>query len=221
MTDRTIRDAVAAAFERMGLGAGVAVTVEDGIATLLGHAVSASQRFAAETTACRTPGVRAVINRLGLISAPDSDADVAHAAADALAAIEGLAGNPICVSVTNGVVTLHGEVPEERQRVMPEQELLRLPNVPTVRNLLHVALPPGDPVRQLLALMQREGVATQGLQVTVLNGVVTLAGEAESWFDRDVAERLAWTLPGVHAVTSRIALPAGAPDPEAGDETSS
>jgi osmotically-inducible protein OsmY len=151
MTDRMIRDAVAATFERTALGADLAVTVEGGIATLFGRTADAAQRFAAEAAACRTPGVRAVINRIEVGTGPDPDADVARAAADALAAIEDLAGNPICVSVADGVVAL--------------------------------------------------------------------SGKAESWFDRDVAERLAWTLPGVHAVTNRIALPRGAAEPEAGDGT--
>ncbi len=219
MTDRVIRDAVAAILEHMGLGAGVAVTVEGGIATLFGRTADATQRFAAETAACRTPGVRAVINRIDGGAGPDPDVDVARAAVDALAAIENLAGDPICVSVTDGVVSLYGEVPEEHQRIVPEQELLRLANVANVRNLLHVALPSGDPARQFLTLLRRQDVTTEGLQIAVLNGVAALSGKAESWFDRDVAERLAWTLPGVHAVTNRIAVPPGVPEPEAGDGT--
>jgi osmotically-inducible protein OsmY len=217
MTDRTIREAVAATFERMALGPGIAATVEDGIATLFGRTADAGQCFAAEAAVCRTPGVRAVINRIEVGTGPGPDVDVARAAADALAAIEDLAGNPICASVADGVVTLHGEVPEERQRIVPEQELLRLANVADVRNLLHVALPSGDPARQLLVLLRRQGVGAEGLQIAVRGGVVALSGKAESWFDRDVAERLAWTLPGVHAVTNQVDLPPDAAVPEAGD----
>lgn len=217
MTDCGIRDAIAATFERTAFGADVAVTVEGGIVTLFGRTVDAAQRFAAEAAACRTPHVRAVINRIGVGPGPDPDADVARDAADALAAIEDFAGNPICVSVADGVVTLHGEVPEERQRILAEQELLRVANVADVRNLLHVALPSGDRAGRLRALMERQGVAMEGLQVAVRDGVVVLSGKSESWFDRDAAERLAWTLPGVHAVDNRIVLPPGAAEPGTGD----
>jgi hypothetical protein len=109
--------------------------------------------------------------------------------------------------------------PRSTNGSLPEQELLRLANVADVRTLLHVALPAGDPTRQLLMLIRRQGVATEGLQVTVLDGAVALSGNAENWFDRDLTERLAWTLPGVRAVTNCIALPPGAAEPEAGDGT--
>lgn len=215
MTDREIREAVTAALERLDLDWAVGVAVEGGVASLFGHTPNGAQRFAAEVAACRAPGVRAVLNRIAVRVAPDPDTHIAGAAADALAAVaKDLSGGQVCVSVADGVVTLHGEVREERQRILAEQELLRLSSVGDVRNLVHVALPVGDPARQLLALMRRQGAETQGVQVNLQDGAVELSGQAAGWFDRDAAERLAWTLPGVHAVTNLIALPEGAADPE-------
>jgi osmotically-inducible protein OsmY len=94
--------------------------------------------------------------------------------------------------------------------------LLRLADVGGVRNLLHVAAPSGDPSSQLLTLMRRQGAETEGLRVDIQDGAVLLSGQAEGWFDRDAAERLAWTLPAVHAVTNRITLPAEAVEPDDG-----
>jgi osmotically-inducible protein OsmY len=194
----------------------VAVAVEGGVASLFGYAPSGRQRFAAEVAACRTPGVRAVLNRIEVRVAPGHDAHIAAAAADALAAVKAdLPDCHVCVSVADGLVTLHGEVREARQRVVAEQELLRLSSVSDVRNLAHVALPAGDPAHQLLALMRRQGAEPQGVLVKVQDGAVELSGQAAGWFDRDAAERLAWTLPGVRAVINRITLPDGAADPEA------
>ncbi|MGZ6040037.1 MAG: BON domain-containing protein, partial [Phenylobacterium sp.] len=167
MTDREIREGVTAALERLDLDWAVAVAVEGGVASLYGHTPSGGQRFAAEVAACRAPGVRAVLNRIAVRVAPDPDTHIACAAADALAAIaEEFSGAQVCVSVSDGVVTLQGEVREERQRILAEQELLRLSSVSDVRNLAHVALPAGDPASQLLALMRRQGAETQGVQVT-------------------------------------------------------
>jgi osmotically-inducible protein OsmY len=217
MSDRAIREGVTAALERMDLDWAVAAAVEGGVVSLFGRTPNGAQRFAAEVAACRAPGVRAVLNRIEVRPAPDPDARIACAVADALAAVEELAGHPICVSVAEGVVTLQGEVAEERLRILAEQEALRLSSVNDVRNLVHVALPSGDPASQLLTLMRRQGAETRGVQVKLHEGAVELSGQAAGWFDRDAAERLAWTLPGVHAVTNRIALPEGAVQPEAGE----
>lgn len=73
---------------------------------------------------------------------------------------------------------------------------------------------------QLLALLAREGACATGIDVRAVGGVMTLSGKAESWFDRDTAERLAWALPGVHAVVNRLTLPEGAVDPAGEDEES-
>ena len=216
MTDRDIREGVTAALERMDLSWAVAVAVEDGVTSLFGRAQNGGQRFAAEVAACRTPGVRAVLNRIEVRAAPDNAAQMAGAAADMLAALkENLMGCQLCVSVADGMLTLHGEVRDERQRTLAEQELRRLSGVSDVRNLAHVASPAGDPAGRLLALMRRQGAETTGLLAIVRDGKVELSGQAAAWFDRDAAERLAWTLPGVHAVINRITLPEGTADPEA------
>lgn len=131
-------------------------------------------------------------------------------------------GAPIAASVTNGVVTLTGEAADEAQRRLIEQELLRLPEVSDVHNHLNVAPPPGDTRAQMLALLDREGVRASGLGIAAEAGVVTLSGQVEGWFDRDAAERLAWTLPGVRAVVNQVTLPVGAVEPEGqGDDPAS
>jgi len=124
-------------------------------------------------------------------------------------------GAPICATVVEGVVTLTGAVQNDMRRILIEQELLRIPEVLNVRNHLHVAAPAGDLRTQLLALLQREDVPVAGMKIETEDGAVVLSGRAASWFDRDAAERLAWTLPGVHSVENRITLPPDAVQPDA------
>lgn len=124
-------------------------------------------------------------------------------------------GGAIAAAVFEGVVTLTGSVPDEMRRVLIEQELLRLPEILDVRNHLEVASPPGDARTRLLILLQREGVPCDGVEVAEADGAVILSGRAASWFDRDAAERLAWTLPGVQSVDNRITLPPEAVRPDA------
>lgn len=141
---------------------------------------------------------------------------------DAVAAeVERLgAGAPVAAAVRDGVVTLTGAVQNEMRRIYIEQELLRLPGVLDVRNHLHVALPMGGLKLQLLDLLEREDIPAGGLDVAADDeaGAILLSGVAASWIDREAAERLAWTLPGVSRVTNRIVLAPRAAEPDADGE---
>lgn len=125
-------------------------------------------------------------------------------------------GEPVAARVAEGVVILSGVVRDDMRRIVIEQELLRHPEVLDVRNHLHVAEPLGDIRTRLLVLLEREDVPTDGVKITERDGAVTLSGTAATWFDRDAAERLAWTVEGVRAVHNRIQLPPDAAQP--GDE---
>lgn len=128
-------------------------------------------------------------------------------------------GAAVEVSMVDGVATLTGEAPDEASRRQIEQRLLQLSEVADVRNFLRVPPPPGDLRAQLEALLARQGVSLTQLSVEDRDGALTLYGRAESWFDRDAAERAAWTLPGVKAVTNRIVLPDGAVTPQDGGDS--
>lgn len=126
-------------------------------------------------------------------------------------------GAPVAAAVANGVVTVTGAVQNDMRRVLIEQELLRLPEVLDVHNHLQVAAPAGDLRTQFLALLEREDVPTAGITIAAEGGAVILSGRAAGWFDRDAAERLAWTLPGVRSVDNRITLPPDAAEPDVDD----
>jgi osmotically-inducible protein OsmY len=42
------------------------------------------------------------------------------------------------------------------------------------------------------------------IKVSVLNGRVTLDGKVKAWYERDLAERTAWSAPGVISVEDHI-----------------
>ena len=123
------------------------------------------------------------------------------------------------VSLVDGVATLVGEAPDEASRRRIEQGLLQLAEVADVHNHLRVPPPVGDLRSQLVALLARDGVSLPQLEIEAADGLLTLYGRAEAWFDRDAAERAAWTLPGVKAVANRIILPEGAVTPEDGGDS--
>jgi len=124
---------------------------------------------------------------------------------------------PVEVSLVDGVATLTGEVPDAARRRAIEQGLLQLPQVEDVHNYLRIAPPPGDLRSQLIGLLRREGVRLPALDVQARDGDIALHGRADAWFDRDAAERLARTLPGVRSVSNHLVLPESAVTPEADD----
>lgn len=117
------------------------------------------------------------------------------------------------VAVSGDVLTLTGEVDSESDRTVIEQELLAWPSVSDIHNQLHVRPPPGEPAAQLRALMVQDGASPDGIDIVAADGVITLSGQARTWFDRDAAERLAWSLPGVRSVVNAATIPPGAVDP--------
>ena len=64
----------------------------------------------------------------------------------------------------------------------------------------------------LAAFAANEHIASAGLRVGVLNGIVHLAGSVDTLKKRSAAEELVRQSPGVRAVVNRIDAP-GAPSP--------
>lgn len=221
MDDRTIRNNVLSkltVFDHRATA--VAVAVESGVVSLYGEVATASDRLALEATCLRIPGVRAIVEHLQVrpVLPPLDDRSVALDAIGALEACSELQGCRIGLIVADGVVTLRGEVDDEQQRTAAEQCLRDGPGVADVHNLLVLrseaeALDPAGWVRETIArkdLRIRDFAVELGPQQEV-----RLVGQTDSWFDRDAAERAAWSAPGVRAVDNRIALLAAAVDPEA------
>ncbi|HEX5380437.1 MAG TPA: BON domain-containing protein [Phenylobacterium sp.] len=213
MNDKSLRDAVLAELDRLVDGAPVAVAVLDGVVTLTGRIGAPIDRLRIDSAASRVAGVRAVVDKLEFDDVQDRDVAIARAAADLLDGFEKVSRGSLRLVVRDAVVTLSGEVPDHQLRTVLEQELLGLAEVSDIQSQLHVALPGGDVGERLGKMLAWEGATIRGLKVAETDGVVSLAGEAEGWFDRDALERLAWALPGVREVINRVTLPAGAVDP--------
>ena len=115
------------------------------------------------------------------------------------------------VTVSNGWVMLRGEVEWEYQRRAAERSVRRLVGVRGVSNSVAVrprlALSPEDRARRIRAALARR-VDTGGEQVTidVRRDEVVLGGSVPSWIEREEAERVAWSAPGVRTVANHITV---------------
>jgi osmotically-inducible protein OsmY len=191
----------------------VGVEVDDGVVTLTGHVESYAKRVAAEDAAHRVPGVRDVANDI-VVHVPGgfsrTDTEIAHAVRRALEADVFIAEDNIETTVSNGWVTLKGEVDFWRERQDAERSILRLAGVRGVTNAITVrerTVHP-DTVRTTIeeALERRAEREAERIQVSVDEGVVTLSGRVRSWAEKRAVLGAVGHAPGVRSVVDRLAV---------------
>ena len=117
------------------------------------------------------------------------------------------------VEVDRGVVTLTGTVSSWAKRVAAQEAAHRVVGVLDVANDIKVKVP-GDLVRTDTDIAQavRQAlewdalVPHQRIQSTVSNGWVTLAGNVDTWTEREDAERAVQNLVGVRGVSDTMTV---------------
>ncbi|GAB2927874.1 BON domain-containing protein [Micromonospora polyrhachis] len=196
----------------------VGVSVHDGIVTLTGAVDSYAKKWAAEHSAHRLHGVRAVANEIEVQlpgSAERSDTDIALAASRALEWDAFVPSEKLDVTVANGWVMLRGEAEWGYQRRAAERSVRRLSGVRGVTNLIAVRPPGGPPAPEAVKRDIRDALlrTLQGnvdqITIDVRNDVVVIGGTVRSWMEKEAAERAAWSAPGVSSVDDRLVLAPG------------
>ena len=119
----------------------IGVIVKDGIVTLTGSVDSYLKKWAAEEAAHRVRGVKAVANDVEVRlpgAGQRTDADIAAAAVRALEWDAFVPVDKLDITVSNGWVTLKGEVEWQFQKEDAERVIRRLSGVRGVTNLIIV-----------------------------------------------------------------------------------
>jgi osmotically-inducible protein OsmY len=190
----------------------IGVTVEDGVVTLTGRVPTYEEKLVAERASQRVAGVRAVANDLEVRpsgTGERTDADIARAAAEALAWCSSVPPGRVKVAVSEGWVTLEGEVDWQYQREFAHDAIRPLLGVRGVINDLRVR-PKASATEvkaNIEAAFRRSAeVDADKVRVEVLGSKITLGGNVRSWSERQEAERTVWAAPGVSSVENRIAV---------------
>jgi osmotically-inducible protein OsmY len=190
----------------------IGVSVKDGVATLTGTVRNFFEKWEAGAAAGRIHGVKAVANDIEVLLPGDgrrSDTDIARAAAEALAWNVALPADRIKVSVSDAWITLTGEVDWGYQKAAAEASVRRLLGVKGVSNEVSIkskAVPADIKARIEAAFRRSAAIDAQRIRVEAKGGEVTLRGNARTWFERDEAERSAWSAHGVTSVENLISL---------------
>jgi osmotically-inducible protein OsmY len=194
----------------------IGVVVKDGIVTLTGWVDSYLKKPAAEEDAHRVLGVKAVANDIEVRLpgfAERTDADLAAAVLGALRWDAAIPADKVDVTVSQGWVTLKGEVDHYFQKRDAEPAIERISGVRGVSNLLTVK---PQPVPQDLksqiqkALVRNAQTDASRITVEVQGSEVILRGTVSSYAEKKAAEETACSASGVTEVHNRmiVSLPA-------------
>ncbi|HEX5542566.1 MAG TPA: BON domain-containing protein [Micromonospora sp.] len=194
----------------------IGVAVSDGVATLNGWLDSYARKWAAERAAHRVRGVRAVANNIQVRltgSADRTDAEIALAATRGLEWDSYVPVERLDVTVSNGWLMLRGEVEWQYQKRAAERAVRRMSGVRGVTNLITVRphpAPSRDDVAGRIhdALVRSAETDADLISLEMVGDTVVLRGTVRSWSERQAAERVAWSAPGIAEVENQIRVAA-------------
>jgi osmotically-inducible protein OsmY len=197
----------------------VAVTVKDGVVTLAGFVRDYIECYDAARIAKRVLGVKTVVNKLQVkLPSERLDREIARDAIDALNRALPTVSQNIKVTVSDGSISLEGEVSWDFQRRLAEKAVREVPGVKGVFNMIKVEpeAAPMDLKAQIEEALKRSAeVQAKDIVVESDKGVVTIRGKVRSWAEKDEVEKAAWRAPGVREVRNYIIVEAIDPVDEA------
>ena len=190
----------------------IAISVKDGVVTLAGFTRSYSDRLEAEHAAKRVAGVHAVANDIEVrLPSIDQrpDPDIARDAIASLKAQLPISHENIKVIVKDGWLTLEGTVEWQYQKTTAENAVRKVKGVKGVTNVMSLKpkVEPTDIQRRIQEAFKRNAeVDANRITVETHGSEVILKGTVRSWIEREEAERVAWSAPGITRVEDRIVV---------------
>jgi osmotically-inducible protein OsmY len=191
----------------------IGVEVRDQVVTLTGTVTSWAKKLAAADAAHRAPGVRDVANDLvvkPVYSTGRTDSEIAAAIRHALMWDVFVPEDKIRTTVSNGVVTLSGEVDYSSQRDDAARAIGNIAGVCAIDNRIvatRTSATTGTIKAAIRVALERHAAREAArIRLEVERGQVVLEGQVDSWDERDVVLGAARGARGVEMVIDRLSV---------------
>jgi osmotically-inducible protein OsmY len=191
----------------------VGVQVDEGVVTLTGTVDSWAKKLAAKEAAHRVVGVRDVADDVRVKlpgSLQKTDTEIAQDVRLALEWDVLVPEQSIRSTVSDGLVTLEGEVNTLMQKADAARAIRNVRGVKGVNNWLTVAAVKADPgkLRKSIeeALERRAEREAERIRVAVDDGIVTVEGRVRTWPERTAVLGAVSHAPGVREVKDHLTV---------------
>ena len=189
----------------------IGVTADSGTVPLTGYVPSFAHKRFAERAAKRVAGVRQVTDEI-LVKLPDdirpSDEEIAKRASRSLA-WDVSVPSQVKATVEQGFITLTGHAEYGFERMAAEHAVGTLRGVMGISNriaLKHASPPETGIAANISKALDRLGYDPTTMSVSTEGRTVTLKGSVPSAYRRELAERTAWSAPGVSEVETHLTI---------------
>jgi osmotically-inducible protein OsmY len=189
----------------------VGVEVDGGIVTLTGTVSSYLARQAAQEAAHQVAGVRDVVNNVRVVPAGSgvrTDTDIARSVRETLEWHPQVPEERIQTTVSDGWVTLTGEVDRWSQSSEAERAVRPIRGVRGISNQITIkpSMVTEAAIRETIeeALERRAERQAERIQIEIHDGTVALRGTVRSWAERQSIVGAAGHAPGVRQVEDHL-----------------
>jgi osmotically-inducible protein OsmY len=188
----------------------IGVIVKNGAVTLTGTVPSYLSKTAAKQAAKRVGGVRAITDELAVKLPSElryTDEGIAERAANVLNWSVPITNHNIKAEVQDGRAILTGEVDWDYQRRQIERQIEAIRGIVSVMN--RITIKPHadqhdieDGIKK--ALHRHAEIEASHIQIAVEGGKVTLSGDVDAYFEKELVKDAAWSAPGVTHVVDNL-----------------